>query len=132
MNTISTAPNPSNRLPAPTFLVVAARAFLWIAWLLGLLLWVPRVERVFQNMNLKPPSTTELVMVLTHGTVPVGLLLVLVFVLLDGAVYYRLRRPVVRALWSGVMTVLPVIAMLFSAVAVSQPMDRVLEVLSQK
>lgn len=130
MSTLSPTPSASKRSLA-TFLVVAAHAFLWFAWLLGLLLWVPRVERLLHKMNLKLPSATELVTVLTHGIVPLGVLLAIVFVLLDMAVYYRIRRPIARTLWSGLMTVMPVVAILFSAMALIQPMVLVLEAISR-
>lgn len=126
MSTASPMSASSHRLPA-SVLAVVPHALLWAAWLLGLLLWVPRVERVLRNINIKLPSSTAFVVALTHGVVPLGVLLALVFIVLDSTVYYRLRRPSIRALWSRLMTVAPLAAIILTAVAVSYPMLLVLE-----
>jgi type II secretory pathway component PulF len=112
-------------------IVIAAHGALWGTWLLGLFWFVPRCERIFRNYNLKLPSLTELVMALTHGVVPLALLVVLVFVLVDGAVYSRLRRLGARVLWSGLMTVAPVFAIILTAVAICDPSMKLLEGLSR-
>jgi hypothetical protein len=130
VSTIAPSPYSSNRLPA-TFLVVAMHALLWTAWLVGLLLWVPRVERVLRDFNIKPPLIVELAINLTHGIVPLGLLLVLLFVLVDGTVAYRLRRSGVRALWSGLMTIAPVAAIIVTALALILPMVQLLEMIRE-
>lgn len=127
MSTIPSVPAVSHQLPRLA-LVVTARAVLWIAWLLGLLLWVPRVENVFQRLHVRLPSSAAFVVSLTHGLVPAALLVVLFFIALDATVSYRLRP---RALWSGFMTIAPIAAIILTAVAVSTPMLRVLEALSQ-
>lgn len=111
-------------------LVVATRAVLWLAWLLGLLLWVPRVERVIQLYNVKMPSSAELVVALTHGLVPFGLIVALAFIILDGSITYRLRRAGTRIAWSGLMTLAPVAAIILTAVALSLPLLMILEALS--
>jgi type II secretory pathway component PulF len=112
-------------------IVIAAHAALWGAWLLGLFWFVPRCERIFRNYNLKVPSLTELVMALTHGVVPLALLVVLGFVIVDGAVYSRLRRLETRALWSGLMTVAPVFAIIVTAVTICETSMKLLEGLSR-
>jgi hypothetical protein len=129
MSTISPTPYASRRLPE-TFFVVALHALLWAAWLVGILLWVPRVEQVLRNFNMKSQSIVVM-MALTHGMVPLGLLVVLFFIIADGTVAYRLRRSGVRALWSGLMTLAPVAAILVTVVAVSLPMLRLLEMISE-
>jgi type II secretory pathway component PulF len=128
MSTIPSTANSSSRSPA-TILVVALHALFWTAWLAGLLLWVPRVERVFRDFNVKPPLMAELAITLTHGIVPLGLLLVLLFVLADGTVAYRLRRSGARALWSGLMTIAPVAAIIVTALALILPMVQLLEMI---
>ncbi len=130
MSTISSSPYASRRLPE-TFFVIALHALLWAAWLVGLLLWVPRVERILRNYNMKAPSATELVMSSTHGIVPDGLLLMLAVLIADGIVYYRLRRSGAQALWSGLMTLTPVAVIIFSAFAISMPLVLMLEALSR-
>lgn len=130
---MSTAPSLSsapNRIPA-LVLVVATRAILWLAWLSALLLWVPRVERVIRLYNVKMPSSAELVVELTHGLVPFGLFVALGFIVLDASITYRLRRAGTRALWSGLMTLAPVAAIILTAVALSLPMIMILEALSK-
>jgi hypothetical protein len=114
-----------------TFFVVALHALLWAAWLVGILLWVPRVDQVLRNFNEKPRSIA-LVMALTHGMVPFGLLVVLFFIIVDGTVAYRLRRSGVRALWWGLMTLAPVAVIIVTAVAVSDPMLWLLELISKE
>ena len=130
MSAISPLSAESNRW-LTTFHAVAIHTLLWIVWLLGLLLWVPRVERLFRNLNIKAPSMTELVLTLLHGAVPLGLLLALVFILLDGTVYYRLRRSDTRAVWSDLMTAVPIVAIIVTSVAIHLPMVQLLEALSR-
>ncbi len=108
-------------------LVVTARAVLWFAWLVGLLLGMPRVENIFQRLGLRIPSSTNFVLSLTHGLVPAGLLLILVLIALDGSVSYRLRQNGVRPLWSSLMTIAPIAAIILTAIAVGRPMLLVLE-----
>jgi type II secretory pathway component PulF len=110
---------------------VATRAVLWLAWLSALLLWVPRVESVLRNYNVQMPSSAQLVVALTHGLVPFGLVVALGFIVLDGSVTYRLRRAGMRALWSGLMTLAPIAAIIFTAVALSLPMLMILEALGK-
>ncbi len=115
-----------------TVLLVAAHAALWVVWLLGLFFFVPRCERIFRDLGMKLPSMTELVISLTHGIVPFALLVVLTFLVIDGAVYSRLRKMGGRVLWSSLMTVLPVIAILLTAVAVWEPTIKVLEGITKR
>ncbi len=113
-------------------LVVAARAVLWTAWLLGILLWVPRVEVILQRFGLRLPSSTAFVFSLTHGLIPVGLILVLVLIALDGSISYRLRQNPGRALWWAIMTIAPIAAIILTAIAVGRPMLLVLEHITTK
>jgi type II secretory pathway component PulF len=110
---------------------VVARAVLWIAWLLGLFLWVPRVESVFRSFNVKLPSSSELVFTLTHGVIPIGFILALGFIVLDGSVMYRLRRAGTRTVWSSLLTLAPIAAIIFTAGALIIPMLYILEGLSK-
>jgi len=126
-SSLSAAPNRQLSLA----LGAAARAALWIAWLLTLLFWVPRVERVIRLYNVKMPSSAELVVALSHGLVPFGLFVALAFIALDGSITYRLRRAGTRSLWSGLMTFAPVAAIIFTTVALSQPLLLILEALSK-
>jgi type II secretory pathway component PulF len=126
MSTVPSMTTASHRLPWLA-LVVAARSVLWVAWLSGVLLWAPRVENVLRRMNLRANSSAEFVFTLAHGLVPLGLLAVLVIIALDGTVSYRLRRMVTGTLWSALMTIAPVVAMILTALAVSRPMLLVLE-----
>jgi hypothetical protein len=89
------------------------------------------VEQLLRNYNMKAPSATELMMALTHGIVPVGLLLMLAVLITDGVVYHRLRRSSAQALWSGLMTLAPVVVIIFSAVVLSHPLVLMLEALSK-
>jgi type II secretory pathway component PulF len=130
MNTAPSLSIRSNQLSV-LVLVVATRAILWLAWLLGLFLWVPRVESVFRLYNVQMPSAAQLVVALTHGLLPFGVVFVLGFILLDGSVMYRLRRAGTRAIWSSLMTLAPVAAVIFSAVALCLPMLMILEALSK-
>jgi type II secretory pathway component PulF len=102
-----------------------------MAWFLGLLLWVPRVESVFQRLNVKLPSSAEFVVAMTHGEVPFALLLSVVFIILDWSVSSRLRRAGVRAMWSSLMTLAPIAAITLTALALSRPMLLVLEALTK-
>lgn len=126
MSTIPSMPTASHQLPRLA-LVVAARAAIWVAWLLGVFMWVPRVENVFQRLNVRLPSGAALVVALTHGLVPLGLLVVLVFIALDGSVSLRLRRRGGRTLWSGLMTIAPIAAIFLTSLAVARPMLLILE-----
>lgn len=130
MSSILSMTTSSHQLPR-IFLVLMARAILWVAWLLGLLMWVPRVENVFQRLNLRPGSSAQFVISLTHGLVPLGLLLVLAFIALDGAVSYRLHRVIARALWSGLMTIAPIAVMILTAIVISRPMLLALEFITK-
>ena len=129
MSTIPSMPTAFHPQPRLA-LVVAARAALWIAWLLGILMWVPRVENVFQRLQVRLPSSTAFVVALTHGLIPAALLVVLFFIALDGTVSYRLRRMPPRTLWSGFMTIAPLAAIILTAIAVNWPMLRVLEAIT--
>jgi hypothetical protein len=110
--------------------VVAARAFLWIAWFLGLVLCVPRIESVFRCFNCKLPSTAELLVAATHGEVPLALLLTMAFIILDWSVSSRLRRTGTMAIWSSLMTLAPLAAIILSALVLSRPMLRLLEIIA--
>jgi type II secretory pathway component PulF len=102
-----------------------------MAWFLGLLLWVPRVESVFQRLNVKLPSSAELVIASTHGGVPLALLLAAAFIILDLCVSSRLHRAGAKAMWSSLMTLAPIAAITLTALALSRPMLLVLEALSR-
>ncbi|HEY7427961.1 MAG TPA: hypothetical protein VH682_27255 [Gemmataceae bacterium] len=112
-------------------LTVAAHAILWGLWMLLLFAFVPRCESIFRKVNLKLPTATELVLSLTHGFIPSALLLVLIFLAIDGAVYSRLRRSVAQKLWSGLMTVVPVVVIILTCVAICIPSLKVLEGLAK-
>ena len=130
MSTVNPMSAPNYRLPTP-FVVVTARAVIWIVWLLGILLWAPRVENVFQRLGVRLPTSASFVIALTHGLVPLGLLLVLVFIALDGTITYRLHQVRVRGLWSSFMTIAPLAAIFLTALALSEPMLRVLDALTR-
>jgi type II secretory pathway component PulF len=130
MSSVSTIPAAPQRMPA-LVLVVAARAALWIAWLLGLLIWAPRVENVFQRFGLRIPSSASPVVALTHGLIPFGVLLVLVLITLDGTVSYGLRQSGNRALWSRLMTVVLLATISLTAVDLSRAMLLLLEALDK-
>ncbi len=130
MSTVSTLPAAPQRIPA-LVLVVTARAALWIAWLLGLLMWAPRVENVFQRFGLRIPSSAASVVGLTHGLIPFGVLLVLVLITLDGTVSYRLRQSGNRALWSCLMTLVLFATIILTAVSLSRGMLLLLEALDK-
>jgi hypothetical protein len=125
MSTVPLMTAPLNHLPR-LVLVVAARAVLWIAWLSGVLLWAPRVENALRRMNLRANSSAEFVFSLTHH-LPLGLLAVLTVITLDGSGSYLLRRTVAQTLWSALMTIAPIAAIILTVIEVSRPMLRVLE-----
>ncbi|HTU16771.1 MAG TPA: hypothetical protein VMG10_01810 [Gemmataceae bacterium] len=104
-------------------------ATLWGLWLLGLFTYAPRYESMYHKVNLKLPTMSELVLSLTHGWIPAALLLVLIFVAVDSAVSYRLRGVLAKELWSGFMTVAPVVVILLTCVAVCLPSVKVVEAL---
>lgn len=118
-----------------TILLVAVHAALWSAWLLGLFWFMPRWEMIYQDFGLRMPWTTEMVIILTHGVVPAALVVALGFLIVDGAVYLSLRRSgsrwAVRMLWSGLMTVVPMIAILVTSLAVWLAMLKLQEALSK-
>ncbi|HEY7326845.1 MAG TPA: hypothetical protein VH592_04355 [Gemmataceae bacterium] len=110
-----------------SLVIVAAHGFLWGIWLWGLFAFAPRYESMYRKLNLKLPTMTEFVLSLSHGFIPAALLLVFIFVALDSAVYSRLRRPITEKLWSGVMTLVPVTAILISCAAICLPSLKVVE-----
>lgn len=129
---MSTAPSlsaASQRLPSPV-LAVTARTLVWIAWLMGLFIWVPRVENVFQRLNIVLPSSVKLFAKI-HGEVPFPFILAAVFILLDWTVSPRLHRPGARALWSGLMTLAPFAAIILTTLALSRSMLAVLEIIAR-
>lgn len=130
MSTVPTLVATPTRLPALA-LVITTRAALWIAWLLGILTWVPRIENVFQRFGLRLPSSTAIVVALTHGLVPLGMFVVLVFITLDGSVSYRLRRSGIRTLWSKLMTLVLFATIILTAVNLSRAMLLLLEALDK-
>ncbi len=126
MSTVPSLSDSSNRLSALVY-IVAARAVLWIAWLVGVLLWAPRVENVLHRLNVALPSSMKFVVVLTHGPIPNGLIVVVDIIVLDAIISYRLRRSGARALWSGLMNLAPFAAIILTVLAVGRPMLLVLE-----
>ena len=130
MSTVSTLPVLPNRMSA-LFLVVATRAALWIAWLLGLFMWAPRVENVFLRFGLRLPSSAASVVALTHGLLPFGVFLVLILITLDGTVSYRLRQSGKRVLWSRLMTLVLFATIILTAVDLSRAMLLLLEALDK-
>jgi type II secretory pathway component PulF len=129
-NSIESLSHPRSFSRKP-LLIVAAHAFLWGIWLWGLLAFAPRYESMYRKMNLRLPIFSEFVLSLTHGFIPAGLLLVFLIVALDSAVYYRLRRSVTEKLWSGLMTFVPVTAILMTCAAVCLPALKIVEALSK-
>jgi hypothetical protein len=113
------------------FLVVAARAILWIAWFVGLVLWMPRIERVFMRFNVVLPFR-QFMRSLTHGEVPLALLLSVVFIILDWSVSSRLRGAGAMAIWSGLMTLAPLTAIILTALALSRSMLFLLDIISRQ
>jgi hypothetical protein len=117
--------------PLPTlFLVVAARALLWFAWFVGLVLWAPRIESVFRGYNCRLPSSAELLVAATHGEVPIALLLSVTFIILDWSVSSRLRRAGTMAIWPSLMTLAPLALITLSVLAFTRPMLRLLEIIA--
>ena len=121
-------PRSFSRMP---LLIVAAHAFLWGIWLWGLFAIAPRYESMYRKLGLRLPELSEFVLSLTHGFIPAALFLVLIFVALDSAVYYRIRRAVAEKIWSGLMTFVPVTAILITCMAVCLPALKVVEGLSK-
>ncbi len=108
---------------------VAIHAALWGIWLLELFQFSPYYESIYRKLNMKLPTLSEFVLSLAHGFIPSALLLVLVFVTLDSAISYRLRRSIAEKLWSGLMTVAPVTVILLTCVAICLPALKVVEAL---
>jgi type II secretory pathway component PulF len=108
-------------------LIVTAHAFLWGIWLLGLFAFAPRYESMYRKFNLLLPKMSEFMFTLTHGPIPAALLLVPIFVALDSVVYYRMRRSVAEKMWSGLMTAVPVMAILMTCFAICAPALKLVE-----
>jgi type II secretory pathway component PulF len=136
MSSITPTTDVSKRLPT-TILVVAIHSLLWITWLLGLLMWAPRAERIFRNFNMRVPGITELVLSLSRFVsiyllfAGIGLCL---FLGADGLIYYRLRSSARRfrsELWSLVMILLPALVIVGTAIGLLNPLIWMLEALSR-
>lgn len=123
--------DPRRSFDSKFLLRVALHTLLWGIWILGLFRFGPHYESMYRKINLRLPTMTEFVLSLTHGFIPAALLLVLIFVVIDGAVSYRLRRSLTQTLWSGLMTVAPVAAIVLTCVALCIPALKVLEGLVQ-
>lgn len=112
-----------------TLITVVLHTILWSLWLVGLFTFAPYYESMYRKINLKLPEISEQVLSLTHGWIPSALLLVLIFVAIDSAVSYRLRRAIAKQMWSAFMTVVPVVAILVTCVAIFLPAAKLLEAL---
>lgn len=110
---------------------VAIHAALWSIWLWELFRFAPHYESIYRNIGMRLPDLSAFVLSLTHGAIPSALLLVLIFVALDGAVSYRLRQSRAAKLWSGLMTAAAVTAILFTSVAISLPALKIVEGLAK-
>jgi type II secretory pathway component PulF len=108
-------------------LVVAAHSVLWGVWLLVLFSFAPRYENMYRRINLRLPEMSEMVLSLAHGFIPSALLLVLFFVAIDGAVYYRLRQAIAQRVWSGLMTGTAIAVIFMTVVAICLPALKLVE-----
>lgn len=112
-------------------ITVAIHATLWAIWLLELFRFAPYYESIYRNLNMRLPQLSEFVLSLTHGFIPSALSLVLIFVALDSAVSYRLRRSIAEKLWSALMMIAPVTAILLTSVAICLPAVKIVEALAR-
>src|SRR5262245_44325481 len=110
---------------ADAVVALAIHTLLWCLFFTALAIAVPPYDRQFAEWRMKLPALTEVVMDLSRWvttywmTIP---LVVLPLLAVDGGVFWVLRRgPQTRPLgmaWSLLMTVLPVVALLLSAVSI--------------
>jgi type II secretory pathway component PulF len=125
-----TAANARDALRA-TALAVLADTVLWIVWFAGMLFYVPRLMRHFQDLRVQLPTGTQLVLAASRWLVHYPYLIpffLLAGIALDGGVGYllRTRAPARRLawLWWGVMIALPVLAILACWMALGFPVGR--------
>jgi hypothetical protein len=69
---------------------------------------------------------------LTQGECPLALLLSVVFIILDWSVSSRLRGVGAMAVWSALMTLAPLTAIILTALALSRQMFVLLDIISRQ
>lgn len=112
-------------------ITLAIHAALWGIWLLELFRFAPYYENIYQNLGMRLPQLSAFVLSLTRGSIPSALLLAVIFVTLDIAVSYRLRRSASERLWARLMTIAPVAAILLTGVAICLPALKIVEALAR-
>jgi type II secretory pathway component PulF len=109
-------------------LAIALHSILWIAWLLGLCLLIPRFEKVFRDVNVRLPDVTVMVLSLEQWVNSFPLFAVIflcLFLAIDGMIYFWLRsstRRFASELWSAFMFLLPAFVIAGTATGLLLPL----------
>jgi type II secretory pathway component PulF len=106
----------------------------WLAFLLTLMVCVPKVEVPLRDFNMKMPDSTLLVLQISHLMHSLGFASLLVVPLLMAAdliVLRALDRPdstrILRELWSGLIFALPVLGLAMCVIASILPLAKLAE-----
>ncbi len=130
--------NPERAVLSAAIAMTLVHAVLWVPILLYLILFVPRLKKIFADFGMVLPRMSEWMIASSDFVATYWYLLpvLIVFVLLaDGAVIYLLRRGTGRSgpswIWFSLIILLTILVMIGMVTASLLPMITLLEALSR-